>query len=149
MSEAESKAWSGYVIDASCALKLFIEDRLSERAYALFEQITGEAQIIFHVPDLFFIECTNVLWKYVRWGGLSIDVARENLADLARLGLAVTSTIDLMAGSLELANHHGISAYDACYAALAERWDVPIITADEKLARTLPGTIWLGDFAKQ
>jgi predicted nucleic acid-binding protein len=146
MSESVHPDSSGYVVDASAAIKLFIEDQLSERAYALFELLTGDLPAVFYVPDLFFIECTNVLWKYVRLGGLSLDIAQENLTNLARLGLSVTSTADLMAESLELAHRHTISTYDACYAVLAGRCDVPLITADEKLAQTLPGTIWLGDF---
>lgn len=50
-----------------------------------------------------------------------------------------------MSASLVLAQRHSISAYDACYAALAALLGVPLVTADEKLARTLPGSVWLGD----
>lgn len=146
MSETASPDYSGYVVDASVAIKLFIEEQLSERAYALFELLTGAQPVVFYVPDLFFIECTNVLWKYVRWGGLSLNSAQENLFDLARLGFIVTSTADLMAESLEIAHRQSISAYDACYVALAARRNVPFISADEKLVQTLPGSIWLGNF---
>lgn len=146
MNEAGQPKAHGYVIDASAAIKLFIVDSLSEQAFALFELLTRDPSVVFYVPDLFFIECTNVLWKYVRWGGLNIDAARANLADLVALGLNVTSTADLTAAALEFAHQYGISAYDACYLALAARYDVPLITADEKLAQTIPGTVWLGDF---
>ncbi len=60
--------------------------------------------------DLFFIECANVLWKYIRWGGLSLGTALENLSDLAPLGLAITTTADLMTASLEMASQHSIRA---------------------------------------
>jgi predicted nucleic acid-binding protein len=146
MNAVDRPDYPGYVVDASVAIKLFIEDPLSERAYTIFGLLTRDLPFAIYVPDLFFIECANVLWKYVRWGDLSPSIALEDLADLARLGLTVTSTADLMMESLELAIHYMIPAYDACYAALAGRYDVPLITADEKLAQILPGTIGLGDF---
>jgi len=146
MSEASQPGRCNYVIDASTAIKLFIDDPLSERAYSLFELLVRDPQVVFHVPDLFFIECTNALLKYVRWGGLSMDTAQENLVDLARLGFNITPTVELMTASLELAHQYGISAYDACYSALSARYDASLITADKKLAQTIPGAIWLGDF---
>jgi predicted nucleic acid-binding protein len=152
MSETGLPYSTDYVVDASAAIKLFIDDELSERAHALFALLTGNPPMTLYVPDLFFIECANVLWKYVRWGGLSLETAQADLADLARLGLDVTSTAGLMVDALALAQRHAISAYDACYAALAIRLDAPLVTADEKLVSTLqtslrqPGIIWLGEF---
>lgn len=134
------------MVDASVTIKLFIDDELSERAYGLFELLTSSHDVEFHVPDLFFIECTNVMLKYVRWGGLDLKTAQRNLADLAALRLKVSATMDLMALSLELAQRLNISAYDACYAALADYQGLPLITADEKLISTLPGSTWLGNF---
>ncbi len=144
MTEGERTA--RYVIDASTAIKLFLEDPLSDRANDLFNLLTTELPVEFYVPDLFFIECTNMLWKYVRWGGLNLEVAQEDLVDLASLGLHVTATADLMAASLELAVRHSISAYDACYLALATHYNATLITADEKLAKVMPEIVWLGNF---
>jgi predicted nucleic acid-binding protein len=144
MTEAERT--TRYVIDASTAIKLFLVDPLSDRAHDLFNLLTTELPVELYVPDLFFIECTHVLWKYVRWGGLNQEVAREDLVDLASLRLQVTSTADLMTASLELAVRHSISAYDACYLALAAHYDAVLITADEKLAQVRPEIIWLGNF---
>jgi len=52
-----------YVVDASVAIKLFIDEPLSEQAEVLFSTPQAEPAGEFHVPDLFYIECTNVLWK--------------------------------------------------------------------------------------
>jgi len=40
---------------------------------------------------------------------------------------------------LEIACLHGVTAYDACYIALAERNGVPLLTADTRLAESLSG----------
>lgn len=144
MSDPPTPASPGYVVDASVGVKLFIDDPLSERAHQLFELLTAEKPVELYVPDLFYIECTNVLWKYVRWGGLALETARDNLNDLSCLRLNVVSTADLMAEALELAARYTLIAYDACYVALAQRLDLTLVTADAKLAAAAPLTQWLG-----
>ena len=51
-----------YVVDASVAIKLFINEPLSDQAEALFS-ILEAAPAALYVPDLFFIECTNLPWN--------------------------------------------------------------------------------------
>jgi len=87
MSEVEHAR--GYVVDASTAIKLFLDDPLSDRAHVFFNILITDPKMVFYVPDLFYVECTNVLRKYVCWGGLSLGIARDNLSDLFRLGLTV------------------------------------------------------------
>ena len=48
-----------------------------------------------------------------------------------------------MVEALQLAVAHGMTAYDACYVALAQRNGIPLVTADEKLVRLLAGTPYL------
>jgi predicted nucleic acid-binding protein len=70
---------------------------------------------------MFYIEYANILWKYTRRFGRPLD---DSLADLGRLTLRVTSTADLMEDDLSLAAQTGLTAYDACYAALARRLEL-------------------------
>jgi len=44
-----------------------------------------------------------------------------------------------MGRALEIACLHSVTAYDACYIALAERNGVPLLTADTRLAEALSG----------
>lgn len=126
------------VLDASVGIKLFLPEDYSEDVQQLFESNLADSESMLIVPDLFFIECTNILWKKVRRGELPEDIARENIADLRLLDLQSISTRELMERALEIACMYGITAYDACYAALAEGADIPLVTADKRLGDALP-----------
>jgi predicted nucleic acid-binding protein len=139
-----------YVVDASVAIKLFINEPLSDRAEALFS-ILEAAPNALYVPDLFFIECANVLWKHIKRFGYPEDKAREDLAALKGLSLPCFATVDLMEDALNIATGHDITAYDACYIALGWQLKTPVVSADENLVRKMANTVhmveWLGDFA--
>jgi predicted nucleic acid-binding protein len=137
------------ILDASVGIKMRVAEPLSDRAAAILQAL--EHGTTLGVPDLFFVECANVLWKYVRRLGYSAQKARVDLELLLDLPLAVTPTADLALEALDLALTHDITVYDASYLALAIRESATLVTADEKLARKLAGlgpTVrWLGDIA--
>jgi predicted nucleic acid-binding protein len=133
-----------FVVDASVGIKLFVEEQYSERVHALFEQLAADPPANLYVPDLFYIECTNILLKYTRRFGRPLEDSRADLADLSRLSLRVAPTAELMEDALLLAAEKNISAYDACYAVLAARLDIPLVTADEPLAKAVEA-LWIDD----
>jgi predicted nucleic acid-binding protein len=97
----------------------------------------------------FYIECANILWKYTRRFNRSLDDSLADLTDLGGLALRVTSTAYLMEDALSLAAETGLTAYDACYAALARRLDLPLVTVDKPLCQAVTWAIWLGDLEPQ
>jgi predicted nucleic acid-binding protein len=139
-----------WVVDASVGIKLFVNEELSDRADAVFAGLARIPPARLYVPDLFFIECTNILWKYVRRFGYPEDDARQNIADLISLPLHVISTAELAPPALELAMAHAITAHDAAYLALAEQLGLPMVTADRALVQRLKQTradvLWLADW---
>ena len=134
-----------YVVDASVGIKLFVDEEFSEQAHALFTYLAADPPAELFVPDLFYIECTNILLKYTRRFGRSLEDSQTDLIDLWRLALKPTSTVDLMENALLLASGLSLSAYDACYAVLAKQLDIPLLTADQPLARKLEFAVFLGD----
>ena len=138
-----------YVVDASVAIKLFINEPLSDQAEALFSILEASPAGLY-VPDLFFIECTNILWKHIKRFGYPEDKAHEDLAALKDLALHRFATTDLMEDALGIAVAHGITAYDGCYVALGRQLKIPVVSADEKLVRKMADSVhvveWLGDF---
>jgi len=125
------------VIDASVGIKLFVDEDGSQQVDALFQQLAENPDSRFYVPDLFFVECTNILWKYVRNFNYPAENARQDVADLSALALRSVSTSDLVHAGLKLALEYDITTYDACYAALASANNLPLITADGPLASKL------------
>jgi len=123
---------------------------LSDRADALFAHLAADPPGQLSVPDLFYIERTNILWKHTRRSAYPTDKTRKALTDLGGLALKRFPTADMAAQALDLAVQKAITAYDVGYVALALQLSVPFVTADEKLARALSGTkyqvSWLGDF---
>ena len=134
------------VLDASVGIKLFVEEEFSEKVQKLFAKLAEDPQTEIHVPDLFYIECANILLKYTRRYKRPQKDSLADLKDLNKLALIVTSTSELIEDALELANEKNLTAYDACYAVLARRLNLPLITADAPLARAVDSAIWIGDF---
>jgi len=127
------------VVDASVAIKLFFDKPRSERVDVLFSRLDSDPQTRFYVPDLFYAECANVFATVARLKGYTPKEARDDMTELRGLGLHVVPTADLATQALDIALKHRVSGYDACYVALADRLKAPLITADEKLVRTLAG----------
>ncbi len=125
------------VVDASVGIKLFVLEDGSEQADRLFNRLAADPPASFFVPDLFYIECANILWKYVRRFGYPAENARQDIQDLQSLALNGVPTIDLIDQALDLALAFDVTAYDASYAALARRLDLPLVTADSALAQKL------------
>jgi predicted nucleic acid-binding protein len=128
------------VVDASVGIKFFLEEPLSDRADMLFSHLSDNPPARFYVPNLFYIECTNILWKHVKRFDYPVDIARQNVTDLIALPLRSIMMEDLAEDALKLATHYNCSAYDAAYVALAKRLSLPLVTADMGLLRAFSHT---------
>ena len=134
------------VLDASVGIKLFVEEEFSEKVQKLFVKLAEDPQTEIHVPDLFYIECANILLKYTRRYKRPQKDSLADLKDLNKLALIVTSTSELIEDALHLASEKNLTAYDACYAVLARKLKLPLVTADAPLAKAIDWAIWIGDF---
>jgi predicted nucleic acid-binding protein len=133
------------VVDASAGVKLFVDEPFSENAHALFAGLADDPPAELYVPDLFYIECANTLLKYTRRYGRPLADAQADLEDLNLLALMSIPSADLMGDALTLAATNNLTAYDACYAVLAERLEMLLVTADERLLKAIEWAIWIGE----
>ena len=134
-----------FVVDASVGIKLFVEELFSDKAQALFDLLAKNPPAKLFVPDLFYIECTNILLKYLRRIGRSLEDTYSDIQDLNSLALESFLTKELMKDALILAYEKNLTAYDGCYAVLAKRLEIPLVTADEQMIKAINWTIWIGD----
>jgi predicted nucleic acid-binding protein len=114
------------VVDSSVALKWFVPEIHSEQAASLLE-----TSIQIAAPDLLYPEAGNIVWKKVGRGELQPGEARDVIAALKRIPIAIASS------SLEIAIAHQRTVYDSLYVALAVARDCPFVTADDRLANAL------------
>jgi predicted nucleic acid-binding protein len=73
--------------------------------------------------------------------------ATAAILDLQKLALISTPTQLLATEALAIAGSLDVTAYDACYLALSDRFALPLVTADEALVRKAGGSHlvrWLG-----
>ncbi len=125
------------VVDASVGIKQFIpDDSLMPKVEQLFAHLANPQTAIF-VPDLFYIECGNIIWKYVRARLYAVADVPADLATLKSFPLRVVSTADLMADAVTIALNYEISAYDASYVALSQQVGATLLTLNAKLVRAL------------
>lgn len=87
-------------------------------------------------PDLLRLEVVSVLRRQVRLKRLDHTRAGAAIADLLALPIFVYPTAPLLRRVWEL--RANLTAYDACYVALAEALGCTLVTADGRLARS-PG----------
>lgn len=133
------------VMDASVGIKLFIEEEFSDKVQRLFAKLTEDPQAEIHVPDLFYIECANILLKYTRRFDRPLEDSLADIKDLGKLALKTTATLELIEDALQLASEKKLTAYDACYAVLAQKLGLPLITADAPPAKAVDWAVWIGD----
>jgi predicted nucleic acid-binding protein len=83
-------------------------------------------------PDLLRIEVTSVVRRHLQAGRLTIRQATAAVNDVLDFPVRVFPTAPLLARVWDLRDN--LSAYDACYVALAEALGAPLLTADPRLA---------------
>ena len=140
---------TSYVLDAGVAVKWFLPasaEPLSREAMGLLERYT-KGQYSFLVPDLFFAEFGNVLWKAERYGRCSRRATDAAIAEITKSGFASFPSSELLHAAVQIARAYERTVYDSLYVALAVQVKSYLITADEKLANALAGrlpVLWLG-----
>jgi predicted nucleic acid-binding protein len=119
-----------YIVDASVLIQHLVNDTYTVNADALVGELGKSVEIC--VPDFCVLECTNVLWKRVRFDGMPQSDAELLANDLAGLPLIVAPSGEVLKRSLQIGLAHQLAVYDSVYIALAERLGHPLITVDTR-----------------
>jgi predicted nucleic acid-binding protein len=139
------------VLDASVAIKWAMpsaREPLTDESLRLLKRYV-DSELEFIVPDVFWAEIGNVLWKGARQRRWRQDEAEAVAADMKARDFATVSSAALLPEALRIAFAYDRAVDDCLYVALAVQSKTDLITADERLANALAARFpvkWLGAF---
>lgn len=132
---------TGFVVDASIAVKWVVEEADSEAAARLLER-----DVVLLAPDLLYAEAASALWALSRRGDVAAADVREALAVLADVTLHIPASMrQLMPAATRLAQDLDHPVYDCFYLALAVQQQYPLLTADRRFQAKVRDHPYLGD----
>ena len=140
------------VVDASLAIKWFVDEEDSDKARALSRGWSASGVGII-APYLMLAEIANALHRKVVDSQLTMESATEILENLDNSEIEFYNAPSIHAGAVRLAGQLGQGAvYDSVYLALAERLDCELWTADRRFYRAAGGAFsdrirWIGETA--
>jgi predicted nucleic acid-binding protein len=120
------------VVDASVAIKWFVEEAETRSAVWLLEVSGALGQLV--APELLVLEGAAVLAKRARQGRVTADYPRRSLDKLRRLPIRLVPNPELLDHAVLLSEALRHPVYDCLYLALARRLDARLATFDNGLA---------------
>ena len=138
------------VIDASVAVKWFVEEENSDFAGHLLESDHD-----LYAPRLMASEIGNALWRKVQNGELEFSLAGAKAASISELAVRWTDDEEVCPDALRFALALKRPMYDCVYLALAHRLGATLVTADIRFVNALMDTehggtvVSLESFARQ
>jgi predicted nucleic acid-binding protein len=138
-----------WVVDASVAVKWCVssqEEKFAAQAEQLLDAYDrGKCQLL--VPDLFWPEMANALWKAVWKQKIDHAWAQKAYSKVADLDILTVDSFGLISEALLLAARYQRTVYDSLYVVLAQSAGAELVTADERLANAMAARFpvtWLG-----
>jgi predicted nucleic acid-binding protein len=120
------------VVDASAVLEMILN---RPAAPALRRRLLHSGELL-HAPHLIDVEVLQVIRRYLLAGNLDEQRATEAMRDHLDLPIERYPHDVLFSRIWQLRTN--LTAYDAAYVALAEALDATLLTADVRLARSVP-----------
>ena len=127
------------VVDASVALKWFLQEDGSQSAQAL---LSGKFRLI--APCLIYSEIGNALWKLNHRKLLTEQESLDIFDEFQTFPLIIYSSDILTRDAIGLGIIHGCTVYDSTYLALAIRENAKLATADERFVNSVKS----GEYAR-
>ncbi|HUN79795.1 MAG TPA: type II toxin-antitoxin system VapC family toxin [Solirubrobacteraceae bacterium] len=115
------------MIDASALVELLLQTAVGARV----ERAIGDAELM--APDVLNPEIVHALRGLERGGKLTSARASRAVERLSRDAITRVPTLGLLREAWSL--RANLSAYDACYVALARALDCPLLTVDGPMKR--------------
>jgi len=128
-----------YVLDSNISLKLVLPEADSDPARRLRVDYQSQVHELL-APDVLPVEVAHGLAKAERRGVIPQGNADRLLTNILSTPPAFHPYLPLLRRALGIASLARIGVYDCLYVALAEREGCQLVTADDRLVRSLqPG----------
>jgi predicted nucleic acid-binding protein len=125
------------VVDASVAVKWFVEEEGSVEAAALLARTDDLV-----APDLLVAEVSNVAWKKARAGQITPEQAALLIRSTPSMVAELRPCVGLAPRALEIALALDQPVYDCFYLALAEDLEARMVSDDLRLLGRVRETRW-------
>ncbi|HEV7329092.1 MAG TPA: type II toxin-antitoxin system VapC family toxin [Bosea sp. (in: a-proteobacteria)] len=121
------------VVDASVAMKWFVDEEDSDKA----ELLLRSRELI--APAIILSEVGNGLWSKRGFSGIEFNLARDLIGELPQLLNEIVPIEGLMKDAMQFAFDLDHPIYDCLYLALANQRRLPLVTADKRFIGKLEG----------
>ena len=131
----ERKTLRSYVVDASVAVKWFVDEDGSDKARVLRDNFLAR-QLDLIAPDLLKYEVASALRYHpvVRTNASTLAAAMEAIENYQFL---INPSREAWSKAIQLCYESKISPYDAIYLGLSQTLKLQMVTADERLIDSL------------
>ena len=137
-----------YAVDCSVVLKWYFTEPLSDVALKLLDRLQrGDLDLV--APDSLVAELGHSFRKLVVGGKLGAEEGYRAIEEFSALPIALVPSLPLSRQAMALAIAHMATFYDALYVALAQREDLKVVTADDRMVNAfapLDRTLSLANF---
>jgi predicted nucleic acid-binding protein len=126
------------VLDASVGVKWFSTENelaLNQALEIRDAHISNEITVV--VPDLFYYEVANSIVHKKFFSDAMVLSVTSALFDLGFHAIPVNS--EILSLSAELSRKFNITIYDSCYMAIARNMRCPLVTANPRHQKKVPG----------
>lgn len=103
------------------------------------------------VPDIFFAEFGNIIWKTTRLNRCDERTGGRAIRTILQEPFLVIPCVDVIWEAHLLGRAFDRSIYDCIYAAVAVKLKAQLVTADERLANAVGAklpVVWIGFFSR-
>jgi predicted nucleic acid-binding protein len=125
-----------YVLNSSVGFKWLVVEQHTDKANKLRDDLRNAVHE-FLAPDVFPVEVTHALTRAERQGRITTAEGALLFADLMTTLPKLDSSLPLLPRAYEISSQMRTGIYDCLYVAMAEREKCELITADDKLVKTL------------
>jgi len=116
------------VLDASAALEIVFERPFCE---LVLDTLMASETVL--APSLYRAEVGNALWKSVKVGESTLEMAQDYYDSAMRLVKEFADTKVLTPAAMRWACNLGHPIYDMYYLVLADRFDAHLVSLDKRL----------------